>query len=264
MKTFFKLVLVTCFVAALNSCTLDLQDEFKFKPEINDTDPFANMTAWDYIQTRTTSAIADSQGRIILNGEELDLMIAAIKRVGYEDLYNQTATTNRTYLLLNNNAFTGNTLERDIIRTITGRQLGVNSRVIPETVFDNYTEEQLNVLKAMLKYHIVGDFVAQVPTIPTFDFDLLFKTLLPVVNLNELGQPTGLSDQFTDIAFRRDTRWIININNPEAPLPPTANEVNLDENVRNHNFVFNNGIGHYLNEIVRFQPYALYTNLSVD
>ncbi|WP_163397423.1 hypothetical protein [Flavobacterium fluviatile] len=275
MKTHIKLIMATCFVAALSSCTLGVQDEFNYESETySEVDPYENMTAWEYIQLRKSNTIRDSQGRFKLvsntsvygaSGDELDLMIAAIKRVGFEDLYQQTATNGRTYLLLNNNAFTGNT-DRDIVKSITGTQLADNSTLNPDTYFDNWTPTQLNLLKAILKYHIVTDFVAQTPTIPTFGVNVLFKTLLPKVEVDAVGAPVSLSTEMSDIAFYRnpDARTTLVINDPSSPLPVTANTLAFNENVRRHNYVFNNGIGHYLNEMVRYQPYALYTNLPIN
>lgn len=267
------MMLVTCFVTAFSSCTLDVQDNFDFKGDVFiNEDPFENMTAWEFIQTRRSSAIRDSQGRFRLvsnravlgaTGDELDFMTAAIKKVGFESLYNQTATTGRTYLLLNNNCFTGNT-ERDIIRSIRGAQLADNSTVNPDNYFDNWTPEQLNQLKAILKYHIVTDYVAQIPTIPTFGVNILFKTLLPKVD-TDVAVPV-LKTEMSDIAFYRnpDSRTTLVINDVTSPLPATANTLAFNENVRRHNYVFNNGIGHFLQEMVRYQPYSLYSNLTID
>ena len=275
MKTYLKIMLATCLVATFSSCTLGVQEQFDYKGETySETDPFDTMTAWDYIQTRKSNTIRDSQNRIKLvsntnvygaSGDELDLLIAAIKRVGYEDLYKQTATKGRTYLLLNNNAFTGNT-DSDVVRAITGTQLADNALIEPETYFKNYTPTQLNLLKAILKYHIVTDYVAQVPTIPTYGVEVGFKTLLPKVNVDAIGLPLSLSSEFSDISFSRnfDSRTTLIINSPSSPLPLSANTLTFPESVRRHNYVFNNGIGHYLNELVRYQPYALYTNLPVN
>ncbi|GIZ09516.1 hypothetical protein [Flavobacterium sp. UMI-01] len=275
MKKYIKIILATCLVAVLSSCTLGVQDQFDFKGETYSTeDPFTDMTAWEYIQTRKSNAIRDAQGRFKLvsntnvlgaSGDELDFMIAAIKKVGFESLYDQTATTKRTYLLLNNNAFTGNN-DRDIIRAVTGAQLADNSTVNPDTYFDTWTPAQLNTLKAILKYHIVTDYVAQTPTIPTYDVYVLFKTLLPKVNLDNTGVPVSLSTEMADISFSRDVdaRSTLKVNEPGSPLPETANTLGFEENVRRHNYVFKNGIGHYVNESVRYQPYSLYTNLTIN
>lgn len=47
-------------------------------------------------------------------------------------------------------------------------------------------------------------------------------------------------------------------------LPATATEDGWNENIRRHNYVFNNGVGHFLQEIVRFQPYVFYSNLPLE
>lgn len=275
MKKYIKIILATCFVAVFSSCTLGVQDQFEFKGETySEVDPFTNMTAWEYIQTRKSNAIRDDQGRFKLvsntsvlgaSGDELDFMIAAIKKVGFESLYDQKATTGRTYLLLNNNAFTGNN-DRAIVFAIRGSQLSDNATVNPDTYFDNWTPEQLNVLKAVLKYHIVTDYVAQTPTIPTYDVYVLFKTLLPKVVTDINGIPVSFSNDMTDISFSRDVdaRSTLKVNETGSPLPETANTLGFDENVRRHNYVFNNGIGHFVNELVRYQPYSLYTNLTIN
>ena len=275
MKTYFKIILATCLVATFSSCSLDLQDQFEYKGETySEIDPYKEMTAWEYIQSRASKTERDvdnkfklqsNTNRLDFNGDELDFMIAAIKKVGYEDLYNQTATSGRTYLLLNNNAFSGNNSTRDIVRMIKGSQLADNSLVQPETYFDDWTPEQLNQLKAVLKYHIVSDYVDQ-NSVPTANVFVQYKTLLPKVVTNEVGVPVSLSDDFSDISFTRDgdARYTLRVNHIGSPLPETANSANMNENVRRHHYVFNNGVGHYLNENVRYQPYVLYTNIPVE
>ncbi|RCS26648.1 hypothetical protein DUT90_12945 [Polaribacter sp. WD7] len=265
MKTIYKIVALSVFAALFSACTLDVQDNFEFTPEFLDEDPFSNITAWEFIQSQGTVAILDDQNRKRLNGEKLDFMAAAIKRVGYEDLYNQTTTSDRTYLFLNNNAFTGNNRDRDIIRLVTGNTQGGGSLVNPDTLMASITApDQINILKAVLRYNIVSTFVAQVPTLTIFDRDFLFKTFLPTLELDEDGTPIALTNEFADIAFRRDTRWDININNPSSPLPESALGRDFDETVRVHNIVLNNGIGHIMNDLVRFQPYPLYANFPID
>ncbi|WP_217639596.1 hypothetical protein [Algibacter pectinivorans] len=248
------------------SCTLEPQDSFDFKPENTFGDPFANMTAWEYIQTRTTNAIVDDENRKVPDAEELDFMIAAIKHVGYQELYNQTTTRERTYFLLNNNAFTGNNPDRDIIRAITGRTQGTLSRVNADSLMATITEPaQINKLKAILKYHIIDEEVAQVPKITIFEKDFIFTTLLPTVNVDATtGEAIGLSNTKAEIAIRRDIEWEMEVNNVNAPLISTAVEPGFNERVRAHNYVFSNGIGHYLNDTARYQPFGLYENLSVD
>ena len=105
MKRSFKKVIAPLFyiliVIFVSSCDLSLQEGFDFEPEVDLTDPYADMTAWEFIQSRN---VANDDGS--LNGEELDYMIAAIKAAGMENEYSGT-DPDRTYLLLNNNAFVG-------------------------------------------------------------------------------------------------------------------------------------------------------------
>ncbi|WP_298338938.1 hypothetical protein [uncultured Algibacter sp.] len=264
MKTFLKIIMLAAIIVGFHSCTLQQQEEFDFNPENNFADPFGNTTAWDYIQTRTTNAIIDDENRKVLDGEELDFMIAAIKHVGYQDLYSQTATK-RTFFLLNNNAFTGNNRDRDIIRAVTGTTQG-GGAVNADTLMASITApEEINKLKAILKYHIVEEEVAQVPKITIFNKDFIFKTLLPEVRVDPItGEPLGLSGERADIALRRDIEWRMEVNNVNAPLISTAVQQGFNERVRAHNYVFNNGVGHYLNDTVRYQPFPLYENFSVD
>jgi hypothetical protein len=215
---------------AFTSC-LGLQENFDFQPEIDANDPFADGTAWDYIQSANA---LNEEGN--LDGEQFNYLAAAIKKAGMEDEYNQTSTTDRTYLLLNNNAFTGG---GDVIGIVTGSDtIGVNAT--PEETMERVdTPEKLERLRTLLKYHIVTTYIAQVPTLEIYDVDYLFQTLIP-------GED-GL------IAFRRDFTWRIDINREPAPLPATA--LSQWERVRNHNYIFNNGIGHHIADPVRNQPY---------
>lgn len=264
MKIYLKIIGVALIAVIFNSCTLELQEPFDFQPENTFADPFQNMTAWEHIQTRTSGGLVDDQGRKRLDGEELDYMIAAIKRVGYEDLYNQTSTE-RTYLLLNNNAFTGGNRDRDILRVITGRTQSPAARVDADEVMAAITsEEQLNMLKAVLKYHIVTEKVAQVPKLTIFDKNFVFKTILPALTLDVNGLPTGLSNSSTEIVFRRNIEWKMEVNPISSPLISTAVGPGFNEKVRSHNYVFNNGIGHYLNDPVRYHPIPFYENYNVD
>lgn len=94
----------------------------------------------------------------------------------------------------------------------------------------------------------------------------MFNTLLTKLNRGAIGAPVSLSGEMSDIAFSRitDPRSILRVNDVGSPLPSTANTANMNENVRRHNYVFKNGVGHYLNEMVRYQPYSLYTNLPLN
>ena len=214
MKTYIlnklKFLPVLSMVILLAGCDLELQEGYDFVPEVDAIDPFENITAWEWVQTRTAPLEDGTQ-----DPEQMNYMIAAIKRAGMENEYNNTSIKNRTYLMLNNNAFTG---AGDVIQLVTG---------------------SATVFQLMLKYHIVDEYVAQIPTLFQYNVDYLFQTLIP-------GED-GL------IAMRRNERYFISINNSNAPLPTSA--TSQSENVRAHNYVFSNGIGHIIADPVRNQPY---------
>ena len=215
---------------AFASC-LPIQENYDFQPEIDAEDPFADGTAWDYIQSANE---LNEEGNF--DGEQFNFLAAAIRKADMIEEFNQTATSDRTYLLLNNNAFTGG---GDVIALVTGSDtLGVNATA--EDVMERVdTPEKLERLRTILKYHIIETYVAQVPTLEEFDVWYLFQTMIP-------GED-GL------IALSRDFTWRIQINKDGAPLPATA--TSQGEQVRNHNYIFNNGIGHHIADPVRNQPY---------
>ncbi|MBD0834771.1 fasciclin domain-containing protein [Aestuariibaculum suncheonense] len=207
-----------------------MQETFDFKPEVSLVDPFEDITAWDFIQTRT--ALNEEGG---LSGEELNYFIAAIKKAGFEDLYDQTETQERTYFLLNNRAFIG---AGNVIQIVTGSS-SVAEGETPEQVMERVdTPEKMEKLRAVLKYHIVTSYVAQL-SLAERDVPYLFQTLIP--------GDDGL------IALTRNDRWNININTNPAPLPPTA--LSQPEGVYRANYVFKNGIGHFIQDPVRNKPY---------
>ena len=73
----------------------------------------------------------------------------------------------RTYLLLNNSAFTGN---GDLINIVTG-SASVGEDETPEQVMERVdTPEKMHKLRKLLSYHIVDDYVRQVPTLPVHGF----------------------------------------------------------------------------------------------
>lgn len=214
-------------ILLLTGCDLELQDSENFKPEVNATDPFAKLTAWEFIQTQT-ALTEDGE----LDSEQFNYMIEAVKRAGFENEYNDTSITERTYLLLNNNAFTGG---GNIIDLVTGSEEVAEG----ETPAQVMARADVNVLRLILQYHIVTTYVAQVPTLFEYGVNYTFQTLIPGVD--------GI------IIMRRDERYRIDINTNPAPLPASATSQN--EGVRLHNYVFNNGIGHVIADPVRNQPY---------
>ncbi|WP_105047395.1 hypothetical protein [Polaribacter butkevichii] len=235
-------------VVLVSSCDLGLQETFDFQPEVDLTDPHGNKTAWEYIQSANKLSEDGT-----FDGEMFNFLAAAIQKANMVDLFNQTSTSNRTYLLLNNNAFTG---RGDVIDIITGSQstsitedvngVPTTRQATAEEVMERVdTPEKLEKLKNILKYHIVTSYVQQVPTLFEAEVWYTFQTLIP-------GED-GL------IAFLRENRWRIFVNGknrtntPASPLPETA--FNEYEAVRSHNYVFNNGVGHILADPVRNKPY---------
>ena len=211
----------------LPSCDLELQEGIEFVPEVDLTDPFANITAWEWLQTRTK---LNDNGSI--NGEEFNYMIAAIEKAGMVEEYNNTSMQERTYLMLNNNAFTGN---GDVIAIVTGSAT-IADGATPAQVFEN---ADVDKLKKVLQYHIITTFVAQVPTLFEANVNYIYQTLIP----GEDGT----------IVMRRDNLYRIDINKEPAPLPSSA--TSQFERVRGHNYVFQNGIGHIIADPVRNKPY---------
>ncbi|MFN2363779.1 MAG: hypothetical protein ABR596_05715, partial [Halarsenatibacteraceae bacterium] len=185
MKTYFKLKIgfIFCISLLLSSCELELQDNFDFKPEVDLTNPFDDMTAWEFIQTRTAQRSDINENfdpEVDIDGpsnEELHYMIAAIKKTGFEDLYDQTETTERTYLLLNNNSFQGDNGIINIVVERTPEEIEEDEenaanqiQLTPEQIVDRIdTPEEIELLKTILRYHIVTAYIDQVPTL--FDKD---------------------------------------------------------------------------------------------
>lgn len=243
MKNIIKSTVLLCLAISLNSCELELQDTFNFESEPVFSDPYAEKTAWEFIQSLNG---VNEEGN--LDGEHFQYMEAAIQKAEMVDEYSQTKDTLRTYLLLNNNAFTG---EGNVIEIITGlegaQREEAEQNLSPDEVMDLVdTPAKLESLKTLLKYHITSDYVQQVPTLAVSGTFYVFQTLI--------SGDDGL------IAYRRDDDWDISINANGAPLPKTATANDWNENVRNHNYVFNNGIGHILNDPVRNKPYPSVSN----
>lgn len=240
MKTIQNLIIKSFVVVMVFvvGC-LPLQENFRFDPGPMPGDPFADMTAWEFIQSRdilTTNAA----GVEVLDNEEFNYFIAAVKRAGFEEFFSGNHKE-RTYLILNNSAFLGN---NGIIRLVTGSAT-VRAGETPDEVM---ARANLNVLQNILRYHIIDAYVDQVPTLFVAGQWYIFQTFLP--------GPDGL------IGLIRDDRYRIFINaqpnnaNPiygPAPLPTSARARPMP--VRNHNYVFKNGIGHVINGYVQNRPF---------
>lgn len=212
-------------------CDLDLQERFVFVPEIANTgDPFKELTAWQFL-TSDRGNLVNEDGTF--NGDGFQYFTAAIEAAGMVDEYNGSGT-DRTYLLLNNNAFLGN---NDVIDIITGSE-DVEEGETPAEVM---ARADLDVLRLVLQYHIIPTFITQTDPLVERDVNFIFQTLIP-------GED-GI------IVMRRDANVRININFAPAPLPSSATGGGNNERVRNHNYLFNNGIGHTLNDPVRNRPY---------
>lgn len=227
-----RFLLLTGFILLLSSCDLELQEGYSFSPDVDLTDPYANLTAWEFINTQTA---LNDEGN--LDGEAFNYLIEAIKRAGFEDEYNNNNIIDRTYLLLNNNAFTGG---GDIIELVTGsEEVGED-----ETPAEIMARADVDVLRLILQYHIVTTYVDQIPTLFEYDEWYLFQTLI--------------SGEDGIIGLLRDNRYRISINgtrNDRVPSPLPSSAFSQFEEVRLHNYVFSNGIGHVIADPVRNAPY---------
>ena len=255
----------------ISSCTLDVQDEFNFQPElISPDDPFENMTAWEFIVSRRTNTIVDSitGARDIggLNQNNLDYFRAAVEAAGLESLYMQTNTTDRTYLLLSNRAFINGNNERNPNVIING-SLGTAPRNVNlDTFFEDLTTEEMNRLRAVIRYHIIdGEQVNQSTALPTINTFREFNSLLPRVNVDpDTEEILGLSEDPSPIFVERRARLTLIINPLNSGVNPGVTTADFEQTVFQHNFVFNNGLGHVIEGTARAQEYTLYNNFDLS
>ena len=223
-----KILALASLAIMLLGCDLDLQERFVFEPDVDLTDPFKDITAWQFINSSQATQLNEDGS---LNGDRFNYLVAAIEAAGLVDEYNGT-NANRTYLMLNNNAFTG---DGDVIVLITGSDEVAED----ETPDEVMARADLDVLRLILRYHIINAYIKQNDPLIEFNVNYTFQTLIP----GEAGK----------IVLRRDDRLRIDVNRSPAPLPSTATSQN--ERLRNYNYVFSNGIGHSINDPVRNQPY---------
>tara|TARA_R110002033_G_C3896011_1_gene239440 strand:+ start:5160 stop:5906 length:747 start_codon:yes stop_codon:yes gene_type:complete len=248
MKKQIKYLLVFIALAFTFSCDLPLQDTYDFDPELTIVDPYADGTAWDFFNSPNALRVRESDGALL--GDSYNYLVAAIEKAGFVDLYNQTDNADRTYLMLNNNAFRGG---GDVIQLVTGSSsedvtviengVPVTRPGTPAEVMERVdTPEELEVLRTILRYHIVDAYMAIIPQLAETNTQYIFQTLIP----GEGGQ----------IAFLRDDRYRTDINDDRrAPLPFPSSATGQRERIRNQNYIFNNGIGHSINDPVRYFPY---------
>ncbi len=217
MKNYFnisiKIMLFGFISTSLISCgDLKVQEKFVFQPGIPELATFKDQTAWEFIQKQTTPA-----GAVALAANKFDFMITLIRVAGLEEEYNKNIE-NRTYLFLNNAAFTG---AGRINALLTGVTLGTGDL----TKVDKVRAANL------LKYHIIDAYVNQTTSLPLFFINYDFKTLLEGSN--------GV------MKIQRNERYSITINN-SAELPTTRRTTA----VTLHNYQFKNGIAHIISSHV--------------
>jgi hypothetical protein len=213
-----KLSLIITFLSGfLLSCgDLKVQELFEFKPGIPEIATFKDQTAWDFIQKQTTPV-----GTIPI-GSKLDYMITLIKVAGLEEEYNKNVS-DRTYLFLNNTAFTGT---GKINALLTGVTAGTG----------DLTKVDKTRAANLLKYHIIDAYVNQNTSLPIYSVNYDFKTLLDGSN--------GV------MKIQRNERFSITINN-SADLPLTKKTAS----VTLHNYILKNGIAHFLSNYVGIAPF---------
>lgn len=231
MKIIYKKIgILIASATLLLGCDIGLQERFVFVPEALAEDPFGDLTAWEFLTSARSQALTDQGG---IDGEQFNYMAAAIEAAGYIDRYN-AGNGDVTFLLLNNNAFTGG---GDVINLITGSA----TVAAGETPADVMARANVDVLRQILDYHTVPTYITQTDPLSEIGLNYIFQTLIP--------GDDGI------IVMRRDQTLRVDINTSPAPLPSTATGGGNNERVRVHNYVFSNGIGHVLNDPVRNRPY---------
>lgn len=229
MKTTTRInILLLGLVLLFVGCDLPVQERFFFEPEVDLSDPYGEITAWQFLNTPQANRL-DEDGELIL--DNFNYLKEAVQAAGMVDEYN-TPNSGRTFLLLNNNAFIGG---GDIIQLVTGSAAVADG----ETPAEVMARADVDVLRIILDYHMVSTYITQIDPLLEFGVNYEFQTLIP----GEDGR----------IVFRRDDRYRIDVNRSPAPLPSSA--TSQFERLRNYNYVFSNGIGHSLNDPVRNRPY---------
>jgi len=202
--------LMLCFAT---SCDLPVQPKFEFESEISELVSFEDQTVLEWM--RSDASIGGNANA------NFDIMVSAIEATGLEGEYSEPGDR-RTFLMLNNEAFTAN---------------GEIFPLLGVTAVDSLDDSGLDRLRTILRYHIIEDYVDQGPeALPVLLVDYFFQTLIP-------GEE-GL------ISVNRDERFRMNINRSDG-LPGNSRGTQ----VRQHNYVFSNGVGHHVRDYVRNRPY---------
>ncbi|MEM9261395.1 MAG: fasciclin domain-containing protein [Bacteroidota bacterium] len=200
-------------LGCVTSCDLPVQPKFEFEPEIAELATFEDQTVLEWM--RSDASIGGN------TNANFDILVDAIELTGLEAEYSN-ASDNRTFLMLNNEAFTGG---------------GEIFSVLQVDALDSLDAAGIDRLRTILRYHIVEDYVDQGPeALPVLLVNYFFQTLIP----GDDGR----------ISFNRDERFRMNINRADG-LPGTARGTQ----VRQHNYVFSNGVGHHIRDYVRTRPY---------
>lgn len=145
--------------------------------------------------------------------DNLSIMERAIEITDLEAEYDGTnGGGERTFMMLDNRAFTDG---GEILQRLAGNR---NAVYIDSVDVDE--------LRDILRYHILDQYVDQGPdNLPVLFTDYFFQSLLP--------GPDGL------MSINRDERFRLRVN--DAPSLPERRKGTL---IREHNYVFSNGIAH--------------------
>ncbi|MBU1822520.1 MAG: fasciclin domain-containing protein [Bacteroidetes bacterium] len=214
-KQLFHFFILLGGLFLLTGCDLEIQKPYDFQPEVFPLATFEDQTVWEWLQTQQSP-----NGLAAVDQYKFDFLIEAIQLTGMQEEFNRKGDK-RTFLLLNNNAFDD---ANEILQTLTGSTKG------------SLKAANVARLRNVLMYHIVEEYVLQIPTLEVINQEYMFQTMIP-------GED-GL------IVMQRNDRYSISVNNTSS-LSTTARAAN----VRSHNFRFNNGIGHILNDYVRNRPF---------
>jgi uncharacterized surface protein with fasciclin (FAS1) repeats len=241
-KNSLKKLGMLCVIMIFFGCDLDNQKKAENpKADLGPDAPFSELSVWDWIQTQKTPNGA------VFNVDKFDFLIKAIEVTGLQEEF-KYAGKDRTYFLLNNDAFTAtsNGLNGSVAPNYaTVANIPILRLVVPSMTilpndklktfdFSTLDANQKNKLRDILKYHIVTSYIDQENVLVEKTFNYRFKTRLE----GEKG-----------IVFvSRVLRLDIVLNGIPADVqgsvrPLAGAKFSI---VRNHNYIFKNGIAHHL------------------